>query len=200
MTKMQWRVCAMAALLPLSALAKMVPADPTDSAAGAPATSYDSAFKNYQPIAEESVTPDKAWRAANDAVAAKPGEDHMMGMQMGGPMDMGIPREIEGSKSSDRTMVMPDGTTMPMSGHSPRAMATPDRGTMAMDKGMKMPMPRGEIAKPKQKGIDKPRDRGMKMPDGSTMPMGKSMKMPMPRTDTSMPGMDMSHDHDGKGH
>ena len=73
MNTLQWRACALASLLPLSVLAQATSADPSDAGVGVPAPSYDSAFKTYQPVGEESVTPTKAWRVANDAVAAKPG-------------------------------------------------------------------------------------------------------------------------------
>ena len=205
MKTIQWRTCALAVLLPLSALANTIPADPTDAAVGVPAPSYDSAFKTYQPVAEESATPDKAWRSVNDAVAAKPGDDHMMGMQMDQPMKMPMPGMAEGS--SNQTMVMQDGTTMPMGVHDHKhpdeGMKMPNGSTMPMEQGMKMPMPmplpKREIAKPKQRSVAKPMDKMMKMPDGSTMPMDQNMKMPLPKADSSMPGMDMSHGHDGKG-
>ena len=188
MKTMQWRTCALAALLPLSALVQAAPADPTDAMVGVPAASYDSAFKTYQPAVNESATPDKAWRAANDAVAAKPGDDHMMGMQMGGSMTMPNQGRTEGS--SNGTMVMPDGTTMLMSAHdhkhSNEGMKIPVSSTTSVDKGMKIPMPKREVAKPKQKSV--------------AMPMDKNMKMPMPKGDASMPGMDMSRDQSRKGH
>ena len=126
----------------------------------------------------------------------------MTGMQMGQPMKMPMPGMAEGS--SNGKMVMPDGTTMPMKAYdhsqTEEGMKMPHGTNMSMEKSMKMPMPKREVAKPKQKGVAMPMDKGMTMPDGSTMPMDKNMKMPMPKADTSMPGMDMSHGHDGKGH
>lgn len=54
----------------LAAIAQQVPAQPNPLDANAPASAstYESAFKNYQAAADEQVSPDKAWRAANDEV------------------------------------------------------------------------------------------------------------------------------------
>lgn len=53
-----------------AALAQQVPAKPAPWDVNAPvsALTYDSAFKNYQAVADEQVSPDKAWRAANEEV------------------------------------------------------------------------------------------------------------------------------------
>ena len=97
MTLMQWRICALAALLPLSAALNAAQADPTDPSANVPPARYDSAFKSYIAAEDDSVSPDKGWRAANDAVADKPGQGHMTRMQMGGSMSMPMP-----GKAADR--------------------------------------------------------------------------------------------------
>jgi len=47
-------------------------ADPADPAAPAPALVYVSAFQDAQRPADAGQTPDKRWRAANDALAAAP--------------------------------------------------------------------------------------------------------------------------------
>ncbi|RJG03504.1 hypothetical protein D3878_19465 [Noviherbaspirillum sedimenti] len=59
------------ASLPFAAIAQQTPQKPDPLAANAPvpASTYVSAFKNYQAAADEQATPDKAWRAANDEVA-----------------------------------------------------------------------------------------------------------------------------------
>ena len=174
MTLMHWRFCALASLLPLSAALNAAHADPTNSSANVPPAQHSSAFKSYIAAAEDSVSPDKGWRAANDAVADKPGQGHMMGMQMSGSMSMPMPSNAVKPTSAGKEMVMPDGSIMPMEKHK----------LVPMDKGMKLPV-----------------DKGMKVPDGHTMPMRKDMKMPAPALkDDAMPGMDMTHEHSGKGH
>lgn len=61
---------------PLAALAQQsfpVP-DPADPHAAAPAILYESAItRPAQPTHDAQLTPDKAWRAANDALAAPSG-------------------------------------------------------------------------------------------------------------------------------
>jgi hypothetical protein len=58
------------AAVSLAAKAQQVPEQPNPLDANAPvsASTYTSAFKNYQAAADEQVLPDKAWRAANDEV------------------------------------------------------------------------------------------------------------------------------------
>lgn len=61
---------------PLGALAQQsLPApDPADPHAAAPAIVYESAIaRPAQPTQDAQPTPDKAWRAANDALAAPSG-------------------------------------------------------------------------------------------------------------------------------
>ncbi len=97
MKSMHWRFCAFAVLLPLSVIAPAAPAapaDPSNAAAEVPAARYYSAFKNYQPTIDVATRPDEGWRAANDAVAAKPGDAHMMGMQTGGAMPAPIDKDM----------------------------------------------------------------------------------------------------------
>ena len=136
MLTLVWRRCALAAALVYAGAAHAAPADPSDPNSSAPAMQYDSAFKGYQPASDASTSPDKTWRAANDAVAATSGHDAMMTMPMGGSMGMAMPKPGNDPKPSDQAQKMP------------------------MDNGMTMPMPKGQDA---------------------------------------MPGMDMSHDHRGKG-
>lgn len=47
--------------------------DPADSSVAVPATVYESVLSGQVPHATDKQTPDQAWRAANDAVAAQPG-------------------------------------------------------------------------------------------------------------------------------
>jgi hypothetical protein len=91
---------------------------------------YESAFKGYQPASGASTSPDKTWRAANDAVAATSGHDAMMNMPMGGSMAM--PKPGNDPKPSDQEQKTP------------------------MDKGMTMPMPKGQDAMP---GMDMSHDQ-----------------------------------------
>lgn len=184
MKSMQWRICAWAALAPLTFAVHAATIDPSSATADVPAAAYESAFKTYRPVAEESTSPDKGWRAANDAVAAKPGEDHMMGMQMGGSMNMSMPGKTDMPASAGKMMVMPDGTTMPIEKHKSMPMGKETK--MPMDHDMKMPMPKVNKSTPAAKSTDKQ--------------MNHDMNMPMPKGDASMPGMDMSHGDHGKGH
>jgi hypothetical protein len=191
MKPMQWRTCAWAAFLPLAIAAHAAPAEPTNSAAGGSLAVYDSAFTNYRPAGEAAASPDKGWRAANDAVAAKPGEGHMMGMEMGHSMDMSKPSTADVKSSTGGMMVMPDGTSMPMSQHHSMPM---DKGmTMRMEKGMKMPAQKnGKMPIPTEK-------RTTVVKKGVAQPMAPGMQMPMPAGGGSMQGMNMPHDHQGKG-
>ena len=84
MKSMHWRTCALAALLPLWNAAPAETTDPANAAAGVPTARYESVFKTYRPAIDDPTSPDKQWRAANEAVTTRPGEDHMMGMQMDG--------------------------------------------------------------------------------------------------------------------
>ena len=175
MTLMQWRLCALVSLLPFSAAINAAQSDPTNASADAPSAQYESTFKSYIAAADDSVSPEKGWRAANDGVADKPGQGHKMGMQMGDSMSMPMPGKPVAPSTAGNEMVMPDGSTMPMEKHNSAPNAT----------DMKVPM-----------------DKAMKMPGGAAMPMHKDMKKPAPapKGDASMPGMDMSHEHSGKGH
>jgi hypothetical protein len=61
------------ALLPLLSFAAIAQqaqqAGPADPRASVPVPVYVSAFKTYQPAADAPATPDRAWRAANEAAA-----------------------------------------------------------------------------------------------------------------------------------
>lgn len=71
MTLEQFLAIGVLASLPLAAIAQQAPqkADPLSANATVPASTYVSAFKDYRAATDESATPDKAWRAANDEVA-----------------------------------------------------------------------------------------------------------------------------------
>lgn len=47
--------------------------DPTDPSVAVPATVYESVLTGHVPPANNNQTPDKAWRAANDALAGQAG-------------------------------------------------------------------------------------------------------------------------------
>ncbi len=47
--------------------------DPTDPSVAVPATVYQSVLTGYAPAEKDTPSPDKSWRAANDAVAGQPG-------------------------------------------------------------------------------------------------------------------------------
>jgi|GEM_PF-2252544 len=66
-------------LLPLSAMAAQAQAiQAADANVKVPAPAYLSAFKTYRPMAEDSESPDKAWRTANSAVRAEAGHAGQM--------------------------------------------------------------------------------------------------------------------------
>ena len=162
--------------------------------ASVPPSGYQSTFGTYQPITENATTPDKSWRAANDAVAAAP----MGGMQMGGgamtmpmsgskgmSMDKSAEQGMSMTMPMDKGMVMPaektpvrkKTTTAPMKMPMKKGMSMED---MSMDKEMVMPAAK----QPKSK---KSESKAMKMPMGKGMSM-EGMSMPM---DDKMPSMDM---------
>jgi hypothetical protein len=71
MTVKQWLAVGVLASLPFAATAQQAPQQPNplDANATVPASTYESAFKNYQSTADEQASPDKAWRSANDEMA-----------------------------------------------------------------------------------------------------------------------------------
>ena len=87
---------ACAALLsasPLLALAQGGPnasalPDPADTQVMVPAPQYQSPLDDYRVIVEDTGSPDKNWRSANEAVGK---EDAMSGMDMSG--DTGKPQQ-----------------------------------------------------------------------------------------------------------
>ena len=95
------RTCAAAALLPLLLTVDVLAApgaDPAGANAKVTIQPYDSVFKSYQAAPDETTSPDKLWRSANEAVAATAGHGGMAGM----PMDMKMPM--------NHTMPMPKKT------------------------------------------------------------------------------------------
>ena len=104
--------------------------DPAQPNAAVPATQYQSAFQDYAPAKDASVSPGKEWRAANAAVAADPGHGDMPGMNMGG-MSMGG-MNMDGAMK----MPMPDSNGKSAEKRGPKTMGKP----APMPKGMKMPM------------------------------------------------------------
>ena len=67
---------ALGALLPALAVQAQQPSrspDPTDPSVAVPVTVYQSVLTGYASAEKDTPTPDKSWRAANDAVAGQPG-------------------------------------------------------------------------------------------------------------------------------
>lgn len=221
------RICVAAALLPLfltfEVAAAPVP-DPTRADATVKAQPYESVFKNYQPASDETTSPDKLWRGANDAVAGQGGHSGMAGMSMDGPMkmpmpgggeksmpadmkmpmnhDMKMPMDHGMKKPMDHNMKMQDGHAIPMDKSMPSQKAAPPAGTMspAGHEGMQMPG-----AKAKAMDMKMPMDHTMPMPAGHAMPMDQAMPMPKkvlkvaPAAAEPMPpGMDLHEGHKGK--
>jgi hypothetical protein len=86
-----WVSVAALALLPLAATAQQAvqqQPDPADGSASVPASTYVSAFKNYQAAASAEATPDKLWRTANEEVQT---EDSHAGPAM--PSGQGTQRQ-----------------------------------------------------------------------------------------------------------
>lgn len=76
MKLIKWATVATMAALPFAALAQQVPQQPSplDANATVPASTYESAFKDYVPVATGAqAPPDKVWRAANDDIAKSDG-------------------------------------------------------------------------------------------------------------------------------
>jgi hypothetical protein len=69
MSFVHWLAIATLASIPFAAFAQQEhsPTDPAHASATVPASTYLSAFTNYQSIKDEQASPDKTWRAANDA-------------------------------------------------------------------------------------------------------------------------------------
>jgi hypothetical protein len=65
-----WLTVAALASLPFAVVAqqKQNQSDPTNANAPVSGAAYESAFKNYQPAADQQQSPDKTWRAANEEV------------------------------------------------------------------------------------------------------------------------------------
>jgi hypothetical protein len=82
MSVYQWLATAVMALSPLLVAAQQdrtnnQPADPTVAQSSVPALTFQSSFKDYKGMAEETETPDSVWIAANREVAGESShEDH----------------------------------------------------------------------------------------------------------------------------
>ena len=131
MSRSYRRTCVAAAMLPLFLtfeVAAASGADPTRANAIVKVQPYESVFKNYQPASDESTSPDKLWRGANDAVAGQGGHSGMAGMSMDGPMSMPTPASGEKPKLMEmktpmhHRMPMPAGHAMPMDNAVPMPM------------------------------------------------------------------------------
>ena len=212
------RICVAAALLPLCLtfeVAAAPVADPTRADATVTAQPYESVFRTYQPASDETTSPDKLWRGANDAVAGQGSHSGMAGMSMDGPMKMPMPGAVEKSMSADMKMPMDhdmkkhmgdmkmqDGQAMPIDKSMPSQKPAPAAGTTSPGghEGMQMPG-----AKAKAMDMKMPVDHTMPMPADHAMPMDKAMPMPKkalivaPAAAEPMPpGMDMHEGHKGK--
>ena len=74
-------VIALTALCAASSLARAALPDPADASVAVPAPHYVSPLTGYS-VAPDSTSPDKNWRAANEAAAQ---QDSMAGMDMSDP-------------------------------------------------------------------------------------------------------------------
>ena len=205
------RICVAAALLPLLfsfEVAAAPGADPTRADATVRAQPYESVFTNYQPASDETTSPDKLWRGANDAVAGQGGHGGMAGMSMDGAMTMPMPGSGEKPMPTDMKMPMDhdmkrqEGQATPMGKSMPSQKAAPPAGaaSSAGHKGMHMPG-----AKAKAMDMTVPMDHTIPTPAGHAVPMDKAMPMPKktlkvaPAAAEPMPpGMDMHEGHKGK--
>jgi len=94
-------------LLPFAAMAQQAQqAGPADPRASVPVPVYVSAFKTYRPAADAPATPDRAWRAANEAAANNdPHAGHMpmpdAALQADGPKAANAPAPADASTQSD---------------------------------------------------------------------------------------------------
>lgn len=63
-----WITVAALAMLPLAAVAQTAnrQPEPTDPDTSVPAFIYQSAFREYRPMTDAKIPPDKTWRGAND--------------------------------------------------------------------------------------------------------------------------------------
>lgn len=205
------RTCVAAALMPLFltvGVAAAPGADPTRPDVAVVAQPYESVFKNYQPASDETTSPDKLWRGANNAVAGQGGHggmagmpmDHSMKMPMPGSDDKPMPMDMK--MPMDHNMKMQDGQEMPMGNHMPSQKAAPPTGTKSPARHGGMQMPGANATSMEMK---MPMDHTMPMPAGHAMPMDKAMPMPKKATKETPapaapmpPDMDMHEGHKGK--
>lgn len=83
MTPKKWLAVSALALLPFAAHAQNAPQqpDPLDANAPVQASTYQSEFRNYQTVGDQTASPEKVWRAANDEMATLGGHaGHMKNM------------------------------------------------------------------------------------------------------------------------
>lgn len=68
MSSKQWLAVAAWVCVPVAASAQQqqTPPNPLDANAPTAAVTYESAFKNYRTSTDDSATPDKVWRSANE--------------------------------------------------------------------------------------------------------------------------------------
>ena len=211
MSRSHRRIRVAAALLPLFLTVEVAAApgtDPTRADAIVIGQPFESVFKTYQPASDETTSPDKLWRGANDSVAGQGGHGGMAGMSIGGPTTMPMPGSDE--KSMPMEMKMQDGQAMPTGKSMPSQKTAPPARTASPSGHAGMQMPG---AKSKPMDMKMPMDHTMPMPADHAMPMGKGIPMPMdkgmpmpkkapkqtPAPAAAMPpGMDMHEGHKGK--
>ncbi|MEW6371142.1 MAG: hypothetical protein AB1584_09410 [Pseudomonadota bacterium] len=85
-------LCALLAALPVAhAGQRAARPDPADPNVAVPAPAYDSALKDYAPAVKDGApAPDRAWRAANDAVG---GQDPHAGHHAPAPQQASVPAQ-----------------------------------------------------------------------------------------------------------
>ena len=143
------RTCVASALLPLFLsldVAAALGADPARPVSPVPIQPYGSVFQNYRPAVDETTSPDKLWRGANESVAEQGGHGGMAGMSMDGSPPMPVP--ASGEKPPQPNLKMPMDHKMPM----PADHATPMDNAMPMPK--KVPRETPAPASPMPAGMD----------------------------------------------
>lgn len=90
MSSKQWLAVAAWVFVPLAASAQQKQdSNPVDPNAIVPTVRYESAFTSFRTSQEDSVTPDKVWRAANEEMGRLSG--HVGHMKEGAPQATSSP-------------------------------------------------------------------------------------------------------------
>ncbi len=110
MLSAQWAALAVVAMMPLLAAAQPPRSDPANPGEIVAAPRYESAFKDYQPLAEANESPDQLWQSMNQEMARLGG--HVGQIRETGANDTGAPTTSSSPKSNSQPAAQPSGHGM----------------------------------------------------------------------------------------